>query len=477
MPAGMRRCRRLAVTLPVLALVQVLAGVPAAASGPISGTASLDVSKHQVVYGGHISLTGTLTTDPSCRGGRLADLQAREPGTSTWTVLATHTTASDGTFGFYRQPEHTSSYRVRLPARVTNQASCAAVVSTWARNTVRVRVRVAASPNPVDAGTCASIRATVAPPKPGTRVALQRKGPSGWQTMATKTLDPSSRASVSRCYHWAQIGSRAVRAVWPGQDALNAAGDGAATLLVVRAKWMRKIDSLTGGRRISVSVASGGRYLYERADGVPHAPASNEKLLQSMALLNAVGAAYRIHPRVASASVSGGVVHRALWILGHGDPSVGRRDIAALASAVAAAGIHRVRRVMGSTNFFAHDWWAHGWKAFFPSEEVGLPTALTYRNNIAHGVNVRDPERRAAVALTKALRRRGVAVTHRPGAGTPPPRLHRIAGIVSPPLQDLLAAQNFDSVNFYAEVLGKLLGEVRRGSGRAPKGVRRCSSQ
>jgi D-alanyl-D-alanine carboxypeptidase/D-alanyl-D-alanine-endopeptidase (penicillin-binding protein 4) len=118
---------------------------------------------------------------------------------------------------------------------------------------------------------------------------------------------------------------------------------------------------------------------------------------------------------------------------------------------------------MGATNFFSHDWWAHGWKSFFPSDEVGLPTALTYRNNIVRGVSIRDPERRAAIALTKALRRHGVAVTRKPGEGNPPAGLHPIASIESAPLQKLLAAQNFDSVNFYAEVLGKLLGVIRSG--------------
>ena len=463
MPARIRRFRLLALAGPLLALVPLLSGVPAVAADPVSGTASLAVSKPQVTYGGHIGLTGSVASDPSCQGGREVDLKGREPGDPSWSVLAVHTTASDGTFGFYRQPEHTSSYRVRLPAHITGQASCATVASASVRSAVRARVRLTLSPNPVDAGACATIKVQVAPSEAGTNVTLERKGPSGWQTMATETLDSSSRASITRCYHWAQIGQEALRALWPRQDLLNTAGAETATLRVVRAKWMHTIDRLAGGRNIAVAVAGGGRYLYERADGVPHAPASNEKLLQSMALLNAVGSQYRIRTRVASASVSGGVVRRNLWILGRGDPSVGRKAIAALASGVAAAGIHRVRRVMGSTNFFSHDWWARGWKSFFPSDEVGLPTALTYRDNLVRGVNVRDPERRAAIALTKALRRRGVAVSRKPGEGTPAPHLHAIARIKSVPLENLLAAQNFQSVNFYAEVLGKLLGEIRSG--------------
>src|ERR671934_895167 len=115
MPAPIRSFRPLALAVPLLALVPLLAGVPAVAADPISGTATLATSKLQVTYGGHISLTGSVTSALACQGGREVDLQGREPGDPSWTVLAVHTTASDGTFGFYRQPEHTSSYRVRLP--------------------------------------------------------------------------------------------------------------------------------------------------------------------------------------------------------------------------------------------------------------------------------------------------------------------------------------------------------------------------
>jgi D-alanyl-D-alanine carboxypeptidase/D-alanyl-D-alanine-endopeptidase (penicillin-binding protein 4) len=191
-----------------------------------------------------------------------------------------------------------------------------------------------------------------------------------------------------------------------------------------------------------------------------------------MALLDSLGPAYRIQTRAAATSAKGGTVRGALWILGRGDPSVGRRAVAALASRIAATGIHRVGRVMGSTTFFSHDWWAWGWKSFFPADEVALPSALTYRGNQVRGIHERDPERRAAIALTKALKRRGVAVSRRAGSGTPPAGLRLVASVDSPRLQGLLAGQNFDSVNFYAEVLGKLLGAARYGApGTIAKGA------
>ena len=58
MPARIRRFRLLALAGPLLALVPLLSGVPAVAADPVSGTASLAVSKPQVIYGGHVSLIG-----------------------------------------------------------------------------------------------------------------------------------------------------------------------------------------------------------------------------------------------------------------------------------------------------------------------------------------------------------------------------------------------------------------------------------
>jgi D-alanyl-D-alanine carboxypeptidase/D-alanyl-D-alanine-endopeptidase (penicillin-binding protein 4) len=203
--------------------------------------------------------------------------------------------------------------------------------------------------------------------------------------------------------------------------------------------------------------------LYERADGVPHAPASNEKLLLSMALLDRLGPAYRIVTKAAATKVSGGRVEGALWIIGRGDPTIGKSAMAALASRIAAAGIHRVGRVIGAVSYFSHDWWAHGWRSFFRSEEVALPSALTFHGNVVAGRHVRDPERWAAVALTRALKNHGVRVVRKPLSGRPPDGLGTIASIESGPLQGVLHRQNVHSNNFSAEVLGKLLGVRRSG--------------
>ncbi|MGZ6544730.1 MAG: hypothetical protein ACXVEI_05410, partial [Actinomycetota bacterium] len=56
-----------------------------------------------------------------------------------------------------------------------------------------------------------------------------------------------------------------------------------------QAVWQRRIDSLIGDRRMSVTVGDDGAFWYRHLAWVERAPASNEKLLLSMALLATVG--------------------------------------------------------------------------------------------------------------------------------------------------------------------------------------------
>jgi D-alanyl-D-alanine carboxypeptidase/D-alanyl-D-alanine-endopeptidase (penicillin-binding protein 4) len=129
-----------------------------------------------------------------------------------------------------------------------------------------------------------------------------------------------------------------------------------------------------------------------------------------------------------------------------------------------AAGVEKVRgRVMGSTGYFAHDWWARGWRRPQSRQYVAPPTALTFQGNVVNGRYTREPEAFAARSLTKQLEKRGVAVVGRAGAGEPPEGLADVAVIQSRPLRSILVAMNRPSNNFYAEVLGKLLGAKAAG--------------
>ncbi|HEU4480443.1 MAG TPA: D-alanyl-D-alanine carboxypeptidase [Actinomycetota bacterium] len=245
-----------------------------------------------------------------------------------------------------------------------------------------------------------------------------------------------------------------------------------------RAPWKRRIDRYARGHSISISVRDHGKVLYQHAAKTRRTPASNEKLLVSMALLDRVPSKLRIKTIAAAASPAVGVVPGDVWLLGRGDPTVtgggryGRRlpmtptRLGKLARRMDEAGIVRIEgSIIGSTSYFGRDHFAPGWKPNFPAEEVPLPSALSYEGNVHKGNHTATPERRAAKRLTRLLEKRGVRVRGAPTAGPTPGGLTRIAIVRSAPLAHLLRYMNRTSSNFFAEMLGKRLAVE---SGRRP---------
>ena len=225
--------------------------------------------------------------------------------------------------------------------------------------------------------------------------------------------------------------------------------------------WQRRIDALVGDLAMSVTIGDDGAFWYRHLALVARTPASNEKLLLSMALLSALGPDHVMDTRaMAAAAPVDGVIDGDMWLVGHGDPELGPDALNALARQIDDAGVRRITgSVLGDTGPFQRDWWAPGWKDDFPEVEVAIPTALAFRGNVGpEGRHIDDPELRAAEFLTKTLRRRGIRVKGPAGvASAGGPRV-KIAAIDSAPMVDIIRRMNIDSVNFDAEVLGKVLG-------------------
>ena len=433
-------------------------------------TVAIQASAPVVEYGGSVTITGMVSAEPGCVVSRSVLLEWKAADGDTWVDAGTTTSEPDGSFRFGSTEPATGRYRATLP----EMPPCAALSSDPVLVRVRARVDVALVAGSLAAGTCGvSLTATVSPDKAGQRVEVERRRPDGWTTIDVLTLDDASRATTRLCARWQDIGIVHLRVRWPAQDRLNdAATSMAVAYRIHEARWMKRIDALAG-RTTSVALGEDGAYLYGHADTQPRTPASNEKLALSTALLDRFGRDHRIITHAAVAGTRRGVVPGDLWILGRGDPEVSRARIAALARRIVDAGVTRVRgRIMGSTSYFRHDWWATGWRKGISRDYVALPTALTFRGNVIDGAHVRDAERRAAAALTHDLEALGVEVTGAPGAGAAPSGLTDLATVRSRPLGDILTTMNRWSSNFDAEVLGKLLGATVSGTpGTIAKGA------
>ena len=235
------------------------------------------------------------------------------------------------------------------------------------------------------------------------------------------------------------------------------------------APWKETIDRSVGGRPFSVAVGDDGAYWYRHLAGVRRPPASNQKLLLSMALLDLRSGTRRIPTEVlvgqGGDAVVDGVLRGDLWLVGHGDPEVDHADLAELADLVVAAGIHRVRGdVVGWLGAFRRDWFAPGWRDYFPDVYIPRPTALTFHENTSGGHHVAEPERWAARVFRTKLRARDVDVRGVAAARRSHPPLRSLGRVTSAPLLDILHRMNVPSSNFRAEVLGKWLGLAGGGS-------------
>ena len=257
---------------------------------------------------------------------------------------------------------------------------------------------------------------------------------------------------------------------------------------LARPGWERDLDNIVRNKPVGVSVRNQGKALYTFSAKGKRIPASNQKLLLSMALLDRMDPGERLATSARGRQVRSGVLKGNLYIVGRGDPTVSSGGsfakslplnptyIGRLAKKIESAGVRRIEgRVVGVRNYFARDWWASGWKSFFPSSEVALPVALNINGNTNNGRHVGDPERRLAASLTKRLRSIGVRVGGQARTGKEIPEYARnvVAQVRSSPLAAILRYMNRTSSNFFAEVLGKLLAAQRSGPpGTIAKGGR-----
>jgi D-alanyl-D-alanine carboxypeptidase/D-alanyl-D-alanine-endopeptidase (penicillin-binding protein 4) len=225
-------------------------------------------------------------------------------------------------------------------------------------------------------------------------------------------------------------------------------------------RWMSRLHEIVAGHPMSVMVGDDGDAWYRHGAGIERAPASNEKLLLSMVLFDHLGPAKTFPLRAMALGIDpDGTIPGDLYLRGQGDPEVSETRLRRLARLVRDAGVHRIDgRVIGVTGPFHHDWFAPGWKDYFPADYIPLPTALTFQGNVSpNGIHVDDPERRAAVFLSHALRDLGVAVDAPAAAGSATAGLQEVASLSSQPLSTLVRHMDRRSLNFSAEVLGKAL--------------------
>ncbi len=201
-------------------------------------------------------------------------------------------------------------------------------------------------------------------------------------------------------------------------------------------------------------------------------PASAEKLPVSFAALKILGPRYRFRTEVVGLGTRRGRVWRGnLWLVGYGDPTLGRSDLDRLARTFAATGIRRVAgRVFGDDSHFDARRDALGWKSSYLGIESRPISALSVAEAQLTGVN--GSAIAAARAYVAALAQRGISVTGSSGSRQAPADALSIAFDLSEPLSSVLRRVNGESDNFAAEMLLKELGATQSEQGSSVEGAR-----
>ena len=221
-----------------------------------------------------------------------------------------------------------------------------------------------------------------------------------------------------------------------------------------------------------------GEVVYAQNTGRSLAPASTAKLPLTYALLTALGPSFRIQTEVVGRGEQRGAVwHGDLVLIGRGDPSLSRADLALLARTIRDKGIARVTgSVVGDESWFDARRTAPGWRTSFYIGQSPPLSALVVDRGRYRGAVSRNPALAAAAVFRDELRKAGVPAG-RAATGRAGPYGLPIAAVSSPTLATLVRYMDRESDNFTAELLLKELGAVVAGQGTTAAGARVVTRQ
>jgi D-alanyl-D-alanine carboxypeptidase/D-alanyl-D-alanine-endopeptidase (penicillin-binding protein 4) len=217
-----------------------------------------------------------------------------------------------------------------------------------------------------------------------------------------------------------------------------------------------------------------GEELFALNDTLPLAPASNEKLPLTFALLTTFSPKMRIETKVEASGVQEGDTLRGnLVLVGGGDPTLSSGDLRRLARRVRQTGIRHVTGgVIGDESLFDSKRTCPGWKhSFYIGESPPLSALVVdrahYRNYTAS-----KPAKAAALLFRDALGTEGVSVDGGVAVRASPSGALPVAKTFSPPLTSIVNFMDLHSDNFTAEQLLKLLALTTGDQGTTAAGAK-----
>ena len=216
-----------------------------------------------------------------------------------------------------------------------------------------------------------------------------------------------------------------------------------------------------------------GTVLFTQNPGLSLAPASNEKLPLTYAVLTTLGPTYRIETDVLGEGEQDGTTFSGTLVLrGGGDPTLSTAGLRSLAAQVRTYGIRRVTGgIVADESYFDSRRMVAGWKpSFFIDESPPLSALVVNRARVGRTVT-RSPALASGTSFRTALRSAGVVVDGTVRMGRVDDFAIPIAQVESPTLAAILRFMDRESDNFTAELLLKQLGAVSLDRGTSAAGA------
>jgi serine-type D-Ala-D-Ala carboxypeptidase/endopeptidase (penicillin-binding protein 4) len=246
------------------------------------------------------------------------------------------------------------------------------------------------------------------------------------------------------------------------------------TPLQTRLARALRVPHVAAARSAAVAMdLTSGAVLFSQNPGLPLAPASNEKLPLTYALLSNLGASYRIETDVlGEGSQEGTTFDGTLVLEGGGDPTLSTAGLRSLAGQLRAVGIRHVTGgIVGDESYFDARRTVAGWKpSFYIEESPPLSALVVDRARVGRYVS-RTPALAAATAFRTILRGAGIAVDGPASVGQVDDFSVPLAQIDSPTLASIIRFMDRESDNFTAELLLKQLGAVVLNRGTSAAGA------
>jgi D-alanyl-D-alanine carboxypeptidase/D-alanyl-D-alanine-endopeptidase (penicillin-binding protein 4) len=203
-------------------------------------------------------------------------------------------------------------------------------------------------------------------------------------------------------------------------------------------------------------------------------PASNEKLITTVAALTTLRPGFRYETTLSGTGTRNGTAYQGdLYLVGAGDPTLTTAGLATLAKRLYQSGVrHITGRVVGDESIFDKVRFGPQWKhSFYGTESPPLSGLTVNRNVLPNGKMEPYPALAAAKLMRRALVQQGITVGGKAVSGRAPFGAHALGTYDSKPLWKILRSMDTNSDNFMAEMVLKAVGALGNGVGSTASGL------